>query len=415
MGIWELVIQWALGTWSLVIHNSSLAPSVVAETAATAPPRADALFSNRRGAVIMPAMARRTTKNPITYKQAGVDIEAGEAMVDLIKPMVLSTHTPRVMDNFGSFAGLFRLDFGEQLFRRQYKDPVLAACTDGVGTKLKIAFMMNRLDTVGIDLVAMSVNDLICGGAEPLFFLDYLAVGKLDPPRMAEIVKGIVAGCRESNCALLGGETAEMPSFYRPDEFDMAGFAVGVAERSRLVTGQGVRPGDIAIGLASSGLHSNGYGLARRVLLDIAGFKLADRPEILNGASIGEEMLRPTKIYVRSVLDILRRYKVKRPVRAMSHITGGGLGGNLPRVLPKGLTVRIKPDAWPVPPIFKLIAKAGPVDHLEMRRVFNMGIGYVMIVAPRHANSIMAQLTKTGQRCWILGKVKKGSSEIQWG
>ncbi len=363
----------------------------------------------------MARMAKKTNQNSITYKQAGVDIEAGDAMVDLIKPMVQATHSPRVMDNFGSFAGLFRLDFDEQLFKRQYKDPVLAACTDGVGTKLKIAFMMDRLDTVGVDLVAMSVNDLICGGAEPLFFLDYLAVGKLDPPRMAEIVKGIAAGCKESSCALLGGETAEMPSFYKPKEFDMAGFAVGVAERSKIVTGQNAKPGDVAIGLASAGLHSNGYGLARRVLLDVAKFKLTDRPDELGGASVGEEMLRPTKIYVKPVLDILKQYKVKRPVKAMSHITGGGLGGNIPRVLPKGLTVRIKRDSWPVPPIFKLIAKAGPVDHLEMMRVFNMGIGYVMIVAPAYAKSVMSRLSKAGQRCWVLGKVKKGSPEIQWG
>ncbi len=359
-------------------------------------------------------MAKAKSQESITYKQAGVDIDAGEAMVDLIKPMVLTTHTPRVMDNFGSFAGLFRLDFGEKLFRRQYKDPVLAACTDGVGTKLKIAFMMNKLDTVGIDLVAMSVNDLICGGAEPLFFLDYLAVGKLDPKRMAEIIKGIVAGCNESGSALLGGETAEMPSFYKAKEFDMAGFAVGVVERNKIVDGQNVQPGDVAIGIASSGLHSNGYGLARRVLLDIAKFKLTDRPDELEGASVGEEMLRPTKIYVKPVLDILNQYKAKRPVKAMSHITGGGLPGNLPRVLPKGLTLRINRDSWPVPPIFKLIAKKGPVDHIEMTRVFNMGVGYVMIVSPFCAKAIMTRLARHNEKCWILGKVKKGGPDIQW-
>ncbi|MBN1941747.1 MAG: phosphoribosylformylglycinamidine cyclo-ligase [Phycisphaerae bacterium] len=355
-----------------------------------------------------------SSSSAITYKQAGVDIEAGDAMVERIKPLVQATHNPRVMDNYGGFAGLFRLDFGEQLFRKQYRDPVLAACTDGVGTKLKIAFLMNQLDTVGIDLVAMSVNDLICGGAEPLFFLDYLATGKLNPQRMAEIVKGIADGCRQANCALLGGETAEMPSFYKPREFDLAGFAVGVVERNRIIDGRSVKPGDVAIGLASSGLHSNGYGLARHVLLDAAGYKVTDRPAELAGASVGEEMLRPTCIYVRAVLDVLQYYKVKRPVKAMAHITGGGLPGNLPRVLPDGLTVRIKENSWPVPPIFSLIARKGPVDSIEMKRVFNMGIGYVMIVAPSFVRSILARLRRGGHRAWVIGKVKKGGPELQW-
>ena len=358
---------------------------------------------------------KKTKVQSVTYKQAGVDISAGEEMVDLIKPMVKSTHTPRVMDNFGSFTGLFSLDFGEKLFKRKYRDPVLAACTDGVGTKLKIALMMNKLDTVGIDLVAMSVNDLICCGAEPLFFLDYLAVGKLAPKRMAEIVKGITDGCKKSNCALLGGETAEMPSFYKPKEFDLAGFAVGVAERSRLVDGSAVCPGDVAIAMASDGLHSNGYGLARRVLLEMNKYKLTDTPGELNGATVGEEMLRPTRIYVRSVLDVLHQYKVKKPVKAMAHITGGGLGGNLPRVLPKGMTIRLKRDSWPIPGIFKLIAAKGPVDKLEMYRVFNMGVGYVMIVAPAFVESIMNRLRRSGQRCWVLGKIKRGGPELQWG
>jgi len=355
-----------------------------------------------------------TTSQAITYKQAGVDIDAGDEMVELIRPMVQATHNPRVMDNFGGFAGLFRLDFGERLFRKQYRDPVLAACTDGVGTKLKVAFMMNKVDTVGIDLVAMSVNDLICGGAEPLFFLDYLATGKLDPRRMADIVKGITDGCVESNCALIGGETAEMPSFYKPKEFDLAGFAVGVVERDRIIDGKTVEPGDIAIGLASDGLHSNGYGLARRVLLEIAGYKVTDQPAELLGASVGEEMLRPTRIYVKQVLDVLQAYKTKRPVKAMAHITGGGLPGNLPRVLPDGLTVHIKENSWPVPPIFSLIARKGPVDSIEMKRVFNMGIGYVMIVAPSFARSILSRLQKNAQRAWIIGKVKKGGPDLQW-
>jgi phosphoribosylformylglycinamidine cyclo-ligase len=351
---------------------------------------------------------------PVTYKQAGVDIDAGEAMVDRIKPMVQATHSPRVMKNFGGFAGLFQLDFGEELFRKQYREPVLAACTDGVGTKLKIAFLTGVLDTVGIDLVAMSVNDLICGGAEPLFFLDYLAVGKLDPERTAAIVKGICEGCRQSNCALIGGETAEMPSFYKAKEFDLAGFAVGVAERSRLIDGASAEPGDVIIGLASNGLHSNGYGLARQVLLNIANYKLTDRPDELRGRSIGEELLEPTRIYVKPILDLLANYKRKKPIKAMAHITGGGLPGNLPRVLPKGLTARIKRNSWPVPPIFQLIAKKGPVDHLEMQRVFNMGVGYALVVAPAFAESVINKLTKSGEKCFVLGKVKKGGPDLQW-
>jgi phosphoribosylformylglycinamidine cyclo-ligase len=351
----------------------------------------------------------------VTYKDAGVDIQAGDDMVDLIRPMVQRTYTPRVMGPYGGFAGAFRLDFNEKLFKHNYKEPVLIGCTDGVGTKLKIAFLMNKIDTVGIDLVAMNVNDLICCGAEPLFFLDYLGVGKLAPGRMAEIVKGVADGCLESGCALLGGETAEMPDFYKNDEFDMAGFAVGVVEKKKYIDGSGAVEGDVAIAIASSGLHSNGYGLARRVLLEGAnGYDVNDRPAELEGASVGEEMLKPTRIYVKQVLDILGRYRVKKVVKAMAHITGGGLPGNVPRVLPKGLTVRIKRDSWPVPPIFKLIAAKGPVDEIEMMRVFNMGVGFVMIVAPAYAKPIMARLRELGERCWALGKVKAGGDELQW-
>jgi phosphoribosylformylglycinamidine cyclo-ligase len=350
----------------------------------------------------------------MTYKDAGVDIDAGDRMVDLIRPLVERTHTPRVMGAYGGFAGMFRLDFNERLFKQNYREPVLIGCTDGVGTKLMVAFAMDRLDTVGIDLVAMNVNDLICCGGEPLFFLDYLGVGKLDPARMAQIVKGISDGCVQANCALLGGETAEMPAFYKPREFDMAGFAVGVVERRRIIDGRCAEPGDVAIALASDGLHSNGYGLARRVLLEKAGYGVADRPPELDGASVGEEMLRPTRIYVRSVLNVLRHYRVKRVIKALAHITGGGLPGNLPRVLPDGLTVRVKRDSWQVPAIFKLIAAKGPVDDLEMLNVFNMGVGFVLIVAPDFARPIMNRLRTLGERCWVLGKVRKGGPELEW-
>ncbi len=350
----------------------------------------------------------------MTYKQAGVDIDAADTMVDLIKPLVKRTFSPRVLDNFGGFAGCFSLDFAQGLLKRNYRKPVLVGCTDGVGSKLKIAFETGTLDTVGIDLVAMSVNDLICTGAEPLFFLDYLAVGKLDPPRMADIVKGISDACVDSGCALLGGETAEMPGFYKPKEFDMAGFAVGVVEQNKLIDGRRCQVGDMAIGLASDGLHSNGFGLARRVLQEKGKLKLTDRPAELSGASVGEELLRPTRLYVKSVLEVLNNYRVKKPVKAMAHITGGGLEGNLPRVVPDGLTVRIKRNSWQPAGIFKLIAETGPVDSIEMMRVFNMGVGFVMIVAPKFATSIMNRLSRSGQRCWVLGKVRKGGPELQW-
>lgn len=359
-------------------------------------------------------MSNKNTK-AITYKEAGVDINAGDQMVDMIGPLVQRTFGPRVMGNLGGFAGLFRLDYNEKLFKRNYKEPVLAACTDGVGTKLKVAFMMNKVDTVGIDLVAMNVNDLICCGAEPLFFLDYIATGKLDPSRMAGIVKGISDGCVESQCcAILGGETAEMPDLYKADEFDLAGFSVGVVEKKRVIDGSLIEPGDVAIALASSGLHSNGYGLARRVLLDRARMSLDERPPELGGVTLGEELLKPTRIYVKSVLDIVHRYTVKKVVRGLAHITGGGLPGNLPRILPKGLTVRVKRDSWQVPPIFKLIADKGPVDPIEMMNVFNMGVGFVMIVSAAYAKPIMNRLREMGELCWELGKVRKGGPELAW-
>ncbi|NBB94372.1 MAG: phosphoribosylformylglycinamidine cyclo-ligase [Planctomycetes bacterium] len=357
------------------------------------------------------------SKNPgkgVTYREAGIDIDAGEAVVDLIKPMVKTTRTPRVMGGLGGFAGLFRLDYNEKLFKRNYRDPVLVSCTDSVGSKMLVGIRMNKLDTVGIDCVAMSVNDMICCGAEPLFFLDYLAVNKVEPERCAAIIKGITSGCQQSNCALLGGETCEMPDVYKPGDFDIVGFSVGVVERQRIIDGSRCEPGDIAIGIGSDGLHANGYGLARQVLFDIATYDVTDKPVELEGATVGEAMLAPTRIYVKCVLDVLAQYKVKHVVKAMAHITGGGLVDNLPRVLPEGLTVRVKRDSWPVPPIFKLIANKGPVDSLEMRRVFNMGVGFVMIVSPAFAESVMNRLSSHGERPFVIGKVKKGGPTLEW-
>ncbi len=350
----------------------------------------------------------------MTYKEAGVDIEASERMVQGIRALVARTYSPRVVGTLGGFAGLFSLDFPQRLLRRNYRDPVLVACCDGVGTKLKVAFMTGRLETVGIDLVAMNVNDLICTGAEPLFFLDYAAVGRLEPERMRDIIAGISAGCVQAGMALLGGETAEMPEFYKPREFDLAGFAVGVVERDRIIDGSGVKPGDVAVALASDGLHSNGFGLARKVIFERAGLGVDDRPAELEGRSVGEVMLTPTRIYVRAVRELMKAYKSRRVIKAMAHITGGGLPGNLPRVLGKGLTVRLKRDSWEVPGIFRLIAKAGPVDQVEMFRVFNMGVGFVLIVASGYAGPVMSRLRRAGERCWVLGKVVKGGPVLQW-
>lgn len=355
-----------------------------------------------------------SAKAPMTYKEAGVDIAAGEAMVEGIRTLVEKTYSPRVVGTLGGFAGLFSLDFSEKLLKQNYRDPILVSCCDGVGTKLKVAFRAGKLDTVGIDLVAMNVNDLVCVGAEPLFFLDYVAVGRLEPKRMRDIIAGVSAGCVQAGCALLGGETAEMPDFYKAKEFDMAGFAVGVVERNKIIDGSRVKPGDAIIALASDGLHSNGYGLARKVVFEKAKLKLTDAPAELEGATVAEAMLKPTRIYVKAVLEVLRSYKRQRPVKAMAHITGGGLPGNLPRVLPAGLTARLKRSGWVPPGIFDLIAKAGPVDQVEMFRVFNMGVGFVMVVSATHAAPVMARLRKAGQRCWLAGKVVKGGPNIQW-
>jgi len=352
--------------------------------------------------------------SPITYRDAGVDIDAGEAVVRRIRPLVERTRTPRVMGGLGGFAGLFRLDYDQRLFQQNYRQPVLVSCCDGVGSKMLVGLRMGRLDTLGIDCVAMNVNDLICCGAEPLLFIDYLGVHHVDGDAVAALVQGISDGCVEAGCALLGGETAEMPDVYRPGEFDLAGFAVGVVERRRVIDGSNAQPGDVVIALASDGLHSNGFGLARRVLLDEGGFGPDDRPPELDGRSVGEELLRPTRIYVRPVLHVLRQYKRKRVVRALAHITGGGIGGNVPRVLPDGLTVRLKRDSWTTPPIFRLIAKTGPVDEIEMMRVFNMGVGFVLVVAPDFARSILNRLRRAGERAWVLGKVRKGGPDVQW-
>jgi phosphoribosylformylglycinamidine cyclo-ligase len=340
--------------------------------------------------------------DPLTYRAAGVDIQAGDLAVRRIAPLAASTHRPEVLGGIGAFAAFCRVPEG-------YRDPVLVSSTDGVGTKLRIAIMADRHDTVGIDLVAMGVNDLLVHGAEPLFFLDYLAVNRVEPDRIETIVAGIAAGCRQAGCALVGGETAEMGGFYAPGEYDLAGFAVGVAERSALVTGQRVAVGDRVLGLASSGLHSNGYTLAREAIFGRMGLKLGD-PIPGTGRSVVDELLEPTRIYVKPVLGVLREVTVK----AMAHITGGGITENLPRVLPPGRRARIDSAAWTVPPVFRAIQRAAAVDDAEMRRTFNLGVGFVLIVAPADVAAVVERLQTAGERCFEIGEVVAGEPGVDY-
>ena len=343
----------------------------------------------------------------VTYKDAGVDIDAGDAWTELIAHKVRGTYGPRVIGGIGGFAGLFRLDYDERLFKRNYRSPVLVACTDTIGSKLLVANMAGKYDTVGIDLVAMSVNDLVVTGAEPLFFLDCISIGKLDPQGMGPLIDGITEGCVQARCALLGGETAEMPDMYGPGHFDMAGFAVGVVERHKIINGSNIEPGDTIIGLPSNGLHSNGFSLVRKIFFDKLKLKINSVISQL-GYSAAYELLKPTKIYVSAVLSLLAKYRVKRIVRGMAHITGGGLVGNVPRCLPNNCTAVIRRDSWSVPPIFKFIQKRGGVAGDEMFRVFNMGIGFVLIVRSAFARAVVGHLRDCGQDAVIIGRVKRG-------
>jgi phosphoribosylformylglycinamidine cyclo-ligase len=337
----------------------------------------------------------------LSYKSAGVDIDAGNEFIKTIKPLVRTTFRPEVLGDLGSFGGLFGLD------TKKYKDPVLVSGTDGVGTKLKIAIEMNQHDTIGIDLVAMSVNDVVVSGAEPLFFLDYLATGKLDPRTSVEILRGIVKGCRLAGCALLGGETAEMPSFYPAGVYDLAGFAVGVVEKSRIIDGSRIKRNDVVIGLASTGLHSNGYSLARKVAFEVAGLKVTDTVPGLNNR-LGDEFLTPTRIFVKPLLQLFREVEV----RGLAHITGGGLTENIPRILPEGLQVRIKRGSWPVPAIMKWLEKQGRIPTEEMYRVFNMGIGMAVIVDPAHSSSAVEKLNRLGETAFQIGNVLQGDRQV---
>jgi len=348
----------------------------------------------------------------ISYEESGVSIDANDEMVRQIRSAVAGTFGPRVIQSHNAFAGMFRLDYDERLFKRNYKNPVLVACTDGVGSKVQLAGQVKKFDTVGIDLVAMSVNDMLVQGAEPLFFLDYLAVHKLEPKIVAELVKGVAAGCKAADCALIGGETAEMPDTYAHGDFDMAGFAVGVIERRKIITGETIRRGDVILGLASSGLHSNGYTLARNICFKQTKLKITDTPAGLDGKVLGDVLLTPTRIYVRPIVKLLSQYKVKRIVHGMAHITGGGLPGNVPRVLPKDCNAVIKKSSWPKHKIFTFLQNAGPVEEEEMYRVFNMGIGFVLIVAEDFAASIARKLNRYGERVYKIGRITTGTGRV---
>lgn len=331
-----------------------------------------------------------------SYKEAGVDIEKADAFVQMIRPMVESTFRPEVLTKIGGFAGCLSLNL------ERYKKPVLVSSTDGVGTKLKIAFLMDRHDTVGIDLVAMCVNDIIVCGAKPLFLLDYFATSKLDPQKASKVIEGIVKGCLEAECSLIGGETAEMPGFYQEGEYDLAGFVVGIVEDSQLIDGSNVTVGDKLIGLASSGLHSNGYSLVRKILLEHHRMDLYQRMDELGGI-LGEELLRPTKIYVKPVLNLIRDFHIS----GIAHITGGGITGNLPRVIPKGCKAIIHRGTWEVPPIFNLLKERGEISEEEMLRTFNNGIGMILIVKHKEADEILSRLHSMGEKAFLIGEIAK--------
>jgi phosphoribosylformylglycinamidine cyclo-ligase len=335
------------------------------------------------------------------YRDAGVDVEAGRDFVRQIKGMVERTARSEVLGGLGGFGGLFRVPKG-------YDEPILVSGTDGVGTKLKLAHELDRHSTVGIDLVAMCVNDVLTCGAEPLFFLDYVATGKLEPAQLVEVVAGIAKGCEQAGCALLGGETAEMPGFYQPNEYDLAGFCVGIVEERNLINGSGIGIGDVAIGLASTGVHSNGYSLVRKIVSD-GGFSWSDRPAIFNGQSLGEVFLTPTQIYVKTILAAL---KSGLEIHGMAHITGGGLPENLPRCLPADLAIALDTSAWPTLPVFEWLAQAGNVKATDMFNTFNMGIGFIVIVPPAQAERAISWFGSRQINAYAIGSVTSGNQTL---
>ncbi|KAB3534437.1 phosphoribosylformylglycinamidine cyclo-ligase [Alkaliphilus pronyensis] len=337
----------------------------------------------------------------LNYSTAGVNVDEGQRAVDLMKEHVKSTFTPQVLTDIGGFGGLFALDL------KDIKEPILVSGTDGVGTKLKIAFMTDRHDTIGMDCVAMCVNDILCQGAKPLFFLDYIATGKLKAEKAAEIVKGIAAGCKEAGCSLIGGETAEMPGFYGDGEYDVAGFAVGIVDKKNIITGANIKAGDIVIGLPSSGVHSNGYSLVRKLFFDIKGFNIDSRVDGLD-KSIGEELLTPTKIYVKSVLKAMKKVEIK----GIAHITGGGFYENLPRILPQNTNINIRLGSWPIPSIFNIIQSYGNVEAADMYKTFNMGIGMMLVVNKEDVKIAMGSLQEAGEKPYEIGTITEGKRQV---
>ncbi len=350
---------------------------------------------------------------PVTYKDAGVDLDLYQQAMRKLPRLLRRTHTPRVIDRPGGFAGLFRLDYNSRLFAKNYRDPVLVSGSDGVGTKLKVAILAGRYNTVGIDLVAMCVNDCLCLGAEPLFFLDYLAFGKDDPRLVTELVSGISDGCIEADAALLGGETAVMPDLYAPGDFDLAGFCVGVVERKRLIDGRAIRPGDVVLGLESSGLHSNGYSLVRKIVFEMGRLDIDEHVSELE-QTVAEALLEPTRIYARALTDLMNHYPRRTIIRGLAHITGGGLEENVARVLPAGRRVLIDRRLWDVPPVFTWLESLGDVGRDEMFRVFNMGIGMTLLINPYFAESIGRQLATHRIRSWVIGEVREGEPGVEF-
>lgn len=353
-------------------------------------------------------MTKKITKG-ISYKDAGVDIGTkGQFTTDIYSKMQ-STFNPRVIENPDGFGGLFSL----HLRSKKYRQPVLVSSTDGVGTKLKIAFMMKKHDTIGIDLVAMCVNDILVLGAEPLFLLDYLASSKIVPGVLHKVLDGIVEGCRQAGCALIGGETPEMPGFYQEGEYDIAGFVVGVVEKDRIVNGKRIKPGDMIIGLNSSGIHSNGFSLVRKVFFDKAKLKLTQKLTKYGlDVTLGEELIRPTRIYVNPILKILHAYKTKNIIKGMAHITGGGLLENIPRILPDGCAVKLERAKWYTPKIFNIIQKLGNIKDEEMFHVFNMGIGMVLMVSRPDVETVLQNLEGLKETGTIIGEVIKGNKTV---
>ena len=348
----------------------------------------------------------------VSYKDAGVDLDVYAEAMSRLPRLMHRTHSPRVLSSDGGFAGLFRLDFKNRLFARNYRDPVLVAGTDGVGTKLKLAQLTEVHNSVGIDLVAMCVNDILCCGAEPLFFLDYVAMSHDDPPVLEQLVQGISDGCLQSECALLGGETAIMPDLYQQGEYDLAGFCVGVVERRNLVEGKAIVADDVVVGLASSGLHSNGFSLVRKAVFDRAKLSVDDLVTQFD-RTVGDLLLTPTAIYARAIRDVLRRYRVKTVVHGIAHITGGGLEENIGRILPGNVDVEISLSSWEVPDVFRWVQELGQVEEDEMFRVFNMGIGMALIVSPYYAESIQRTVRQRGFDSWIIGRVKPGTGQVE--